>query len=213
MTALAPTVRPATPPELGAVTDLCLTAFADEAVTVWVLPDPTRRRGVLREMLGTTLPELVGAQSVLLAVDREDGPLAVSFWVPRPAAAPPPDAPSTDAAPQAERRAVVEAATAARRPSAAHLHLSAMATLPEHRGRGAGSAMLSAGVELARELDLPVYLEASTADNHRLYARHGFRDHGAPIHLPGGPTLRPMWRDAGAPLSGAPARSGRAARP
>ncbi|MEV2242744.1 hypothetical protein [Micromonospora sp. NPDC049891] len=42
-----------------------------------------------------------------------------------------------------------------------------------------------------------VYLEASTPLNRKLYARHGFADHGAPIQLPeGGPALQPMWHSA-----------------
>ncbi len=77
-----------------------------------------------------------------------------------------------------------------------HVYLSAMAILPRRRGLGAGTAMLRHGLDRASGLDLPAYLEASTPRNRRLYARHGFRDRGEPIHLPeGGPVLQPMWHD------------------
>lgn len=56
------------------------------------------------------------------------------------------------------------------------------------------SAMLTAGLKQARRLRLPVYLEASTSDNRRLYERMGFQDLGEPIQLPdNGPSLQPMW--------------------
>ena len=92
------------------------------------------------------------------------------------------------------RLAAVLVATSARHPDVPHVYLSAMATLPRRRGLGAGSAMLRHGIALARARGLPVYLEASTRQNQRLYARQGFRAHGAPLPLPeSGPTLQPMW--------------------
>lgn len=196
MTRSTPTARPATLAELNAVTELCLAAFADEAVTTWLAPDPAARQRQLREMLGASLGAAIEADALILAVAPDGEPVAASVWVPRDArsdAAQPSSSP-TDDSEQSRRQAAVEAATEARRPEMAHLHLSSMATLPDHRGRGAGSAMIAAGVEGARRRRLPVYLEASTAENRRLYERFGFRDHGAPIQLPdGGPTLQPMW--------------------
>lgn len=108
-------------------------------------------------------------------------------------------APATGATELAALRvAAVEAATRARQPRVPHLHLSAMATLPSHRGRGAGAALLAACLADARQLSLPVYLEASTRDNRRLYERSGFADLGEPIILPdGGPAVQPMWHPAG----------------
>jgi GNAT superfamily N-acetyltransferase len=77
------------------------------------------------------------------------------------------------------------------------VYLSAMAALPRRRGLGAGTALLRHGLERAQGLGLPVYLEASTPQNRKLYARHGFQDHGEPVPLPdGGPVLQPMWRGA-----------------
>lgn len=101
---------------------------------------------------------------------------------------------SVDGTARPQRVEVVEAAAQARHPEEPHLFLSSMATLPAHRGRGAGAAMLAAGLEWARALGLPVYLEASTSDNRRLYERCGFYDLGETIDLPdGGPSLQPMW--------------------
>src|SRR3546814_2511119 len=67
---------------------------------------------------------------------------------------------------------------------------SDLAALPRRRGLGAGSAMLRHGLDQARELGLPVYLEASTPQNQRLYSRHGFQEHGAPIRQIGRASCR-----------------------
>lgn len=198
MSASTITTRVATSSELGDVIELCLEAFADEAVTAWVTPDPAARQHYMREMFGTSLKAAIAAEALILAIAPGDVPVAASIWLPRSAAGDAsPTEPSAGADGVQQRVATVEAATEARRPDVAHLHLSAMATLPSHRGRGAGGVMLTAGLDRARRLGLPVYLEASTSDNRRLYERSGFHDLGEPIHLPDdGPSLQPMWLDS-----------------
>jgi len=105
----------------------------------------------------------------------------------------------------AARRASVAvlSATSARHPDVPHVYLSAMAALPRRRGLGAGTAMLRYGLDRARGLGLPVYLETSAPRNRKLYARHGFRDLGDPIYLPDdGPVLQPMWHGGEVPTEG-----------
>lgn len=199
MTSSTLTSRPANSADLDAVIDLCLAAFADEEVITWVIPDPTARTSQLRAMFSASLEAVVSADSLILAIADDGEPVAASIWVPRegvPKGSRPASPPAAGDE-SSRRRAAVEAATEARRPESGHLHLSSMATIPQYRGRGAGSAMIAAGLRKAQEHELPVYLEASNADNRRLYERFGFRDHGGPIELPeDGPTLQPMWRDA-----------------
>lgn len=197
MTASTMTTRTAEANELDAVTRLCLAAFADEAVTAWIIPDPTARQEYMRHMFSTSLEAAITAGSLILAINSGGDPIAASIWISQTARTEIQGQQGPSTAPddqQTRRMATVESATEARRPNAAHLHLSSMATLPDHRGRGAGAAMIAAGLERARAHDVPIYLEASTSDNRRLYERVGFRDHGGPIHLPdGGPSLQPMW--------------------
>lgn len=195
MTTPATTTRLAIASEIDQVTALCVAAFADEAVITWVLPDPVTRRASMRSMFETSLAAAIEAEALVLAVSAADEPIGASIWIPRTsrseAAAP---QPGDD--PVARRLATVHDATEARRPNTAHLSLSSMAVLPEHRGQGAGGAMVASGTARAGELSLPVYLEASTPQNRALYARHRFRDHGEPIRLPEqGPALQPMCRD------------------
>ncbi|OEV04486.1 GNAT family N-acetyltransferase [Streptomyces oceani] len=199
MTAPAFNVRSARSAELAAVTELCLAAFADEAVTAWVVPDPAHRPEHLRRTFGESLATVVADGGMTLALTPEGEPVAASVWLSCASGerATGPEGPAVqDEDPVARRLAVVDAATGSRHPTVAHLHLSAMAVLPHQRGRGAGAAVLAAGLERARARRLPVYLEASTPDNRRLYERHGFRHLGDPISLPeGGPSLQPMWCD------------------
>ncbi|MEV0893941.1 GNAT family N-acetyltransferase [Promicromonospora sp. NPDC050262] len=217
------TVRPAVPAEFDVVLAVCVEAFADEAVSAWVEPVAERRLDRTRELFTTSLRAAVDAGQLLVACTPGGEPVAASMWItlddarpvvgPEDHADPTGPADPTDPAGPADlagptgpsddhsvsrRLAAVVAATTARHPGAPHVYLSAMAALPLRRGLGAGSAMLRHGLDQARELGLPVYLEASTPQNQRLYSRHGFQEHGAPIRLPeAGPTLQPMWHPNG----------------
>lgn len=208
------TVRAAVRAEFDVVLAVCVEAFADEAVSAWVEPIAERRLDRTRELFTTSLRAAVDAGQLLVAWTAGGEPVAASVWVtldgpPSTGTADPGDAadltdpadptePDDDHRSVARRLATVLAATAARHPEAPHVYLSAMAALPRRRGLGAGSAMLLHGLGQARELGLPVYLEASTPQNQRLYARHGFREHGTLIRLPeAGPSLQPMWHPNG----------------
>ncbi|MGC5616053.1 GNAT family N-acetyltransferase [Georgenia sp. Z1491] len=204
-----PTARRATAADLDRTVDLALDAFADEAVITWLIPEPTARRAYLEQTFSASVADAVRARLVVVAQAPGGRLTAASFWQPRHQYddADPPSARDEQAGPNTEtsdddgptgaRLAALLEATGTRQPDVAHLHLSAMAALPDQRGRGSGSAMVAAGLKHAAELGLPVYLEASTPGSLRLYARHGFVSLGASIRLPdGGPTLQPMWRDA-----------------
>ncbi|SMY12868.1 GNAT family N-acetyltransferase [Brevibacterium jeotgali] len=196
------TTRTAGPDDLAIVLELSLEAFVDEAVLAWAMPDPADREAHMRKSFSASLAAAIGIGAVLLAFDRDGTAVAVSIWVPRDGAGQEAGAEEEAGAdewtddPVQRRLAIVEAATEARVPDQAHLHLSAMATRPQSRGLGAGTVLLDAGLDHARSRGLPLYLEASDDDNRRLYARRGFRDLGDGIVLPEqGPVLQPMWRE------------------
>lgn len=185
------------PSEFSSVLPVCVEAFADEAVSAWVEPNPELRQDRTRELFETSLQTAVDAGQLLVAFLPDGAPIAASVWTAAglPATAAP--ALPGQERPATRRLAAVLSATSARHPDAPHVYLSAMAALPRRRGLGAGTAMLRYGLDRAHGLGLPVYLEASTPRNRGLYARHGFRDLGDPIHLPdGGPTLQPMWHES-----------------
>jgi GNAT superfamily N-acetyltransferase len=188
------TARPARPSERDRMLSLCLAAFADEAVTVWIAPDPQLRSAMMRAMFEASLEAALNAEELVVAFDPDGEAIAASVWIDRRTAPPEPPASGTGDDPVNRRLATVMSATEARHPTVPHMYLSAMGTLPRRRGSGAGTALLRYGLDRSRSLGLPVYLEASTPRNRSLYARHGFADHGAPVPLPdGGPVLQPMW--------------------
>ncbi|GAB2476487.1 hypothetical protein GCM10027063_16870 [Promicromonospora xylanilytica] len=193
------------PSEFGAVLPVCVEAFADEEVSAWVEPEPELRQDHTRELFESSLRAAVDAGQLVVAFLSTGEPVAASVWAELDGAPPDPELPDDDRL-ITRRLAAVLSATGPRHPDVPHVYLSAMATLPRRRRLGAGSAILRYGLHRARELDLPVYLEASAPRNRKLYARHGFHDHGAPICLPeGGPVLQPMWHPVQAPTAeGAP---------
>ncbi|MFD0362574.1 GNAT family N-acetyltransferase [Nocardia sp. GCM10030253] len=75
-----------------------------------------------------------------------------------------------------------------------HRYLQVIVTVPQHRGKGAGAAILGDRLKAASDAGIPAFLEASTERSARLYTRCGFVREGATHTLPeGGPTLIPMW--------------------
>ncbi|MEU4361055.1 GNAT family N-acetyltransferase [Promicromonospora sp. NPDC023987] len=187
------TIRPSGPPEFDAVLPMCVEAFADEAVSAWVEPEPERRHERTRELFTSSLRAAVDAGQLVVAFLPGGEPVAGSVWADLDGAPPVPELPDDDR-PVSRRLFAVLSATGSRHPAVPHVYLSAMAALPRHRGHGAGAAILRYGLDRARDRGLPVYLEASTPRNQRFYARHGFQDHGEPVRLPdGGPVLQPMW--------------------
>ncbi|KAI0908891.1 acyl-CoA N-acyltransferase [Ustulina deusta] len=56
-----------------------------------------------------------------------------------------------------------------------HVHLRLLHVDPEHQRRGAGTMLVRWGLEEAKKLGLPAFLESSRA-GHSLYLRCGFRD-------------------------------------
>lgn len=80
-----------------------------------------------------------------------------------------------------------------RHPPEPHWYLSHLAVAPPHQGRGIATTLMNAGLRVADQDGLPVYLESSSASNVLFYRRFGFASLEA-IELPNGPPLFPMLR-------------------
>jgi GNAT superfamily N-acetyltransferase len=78
-------------------------------------------------------------------------------------------------------------------PKEPHWYLMAVGVVPEAQGQGRGAALLEPVLRRCDEERVPAYLEASTADNARLYERLGFESRDEVEMLPG-VSVRPMWR-------------------
>lgn len=79
-------------------------------------------------------------------------------------------------------------------PRVPHWYLFAIGVVPEATGRGRGSALLEPVLACCDSERAPAYLEASTPDNARLYARFGFEPRDE-LELFPGVRVRPMWRE------------------
>jgi GNAT superfamily N-acetyltransferase len=79
-------------------------------------------------------------------------------------------------------------------PREPHWYLFAVGVVPEATGQGRGSALLEPVLARCDADGVPAYLEASTADNARLYARLGFEPLDELEMLPG-LLVRPMRRE------------------
>jgi GNAT superfamily N-acetyltransferase len=159
-------------------------AFADDPLARWLLPGDLRAEIVFGPLVEES------ATHGELAVS-PDG-TAAAVWLPRPAE------PVGDRQPLPEARARLRTfleLTEVRHPGGpAHLYLVLLGVRPGAQGRGLGGALLRERLGRADAEGIPAYLEATSPRSRALYERHGFRDSGAPIHLPDGPTLWPMWR-------------------
>lgn len=192
-------VRRATAGEAGPVTAAYAAASADEAVNAWVLAGGGLPSALYERHLeeftaaaierGEVWAAFAGGEvwgvSVWLAVDSAERFEAEAEQLAAAAA--------EHGSPALARAALVARMMADAHPREfPHLYLHSIATVPEHRGKGAGAALLADRTGAA---EAPVYLEASTERSARLYERLGFAREGEPLALPeGGPVLVPMWR-------------------
>ncbi|MBF6330238.1 GNAT family N-acetyltransferase [Nocardia transvalensis] len=177
-------------------------ASVDEVVLAWVMDGHPE---IAEQYRAQYAPELVGQalrdDEVWVAGEGDDI-WAVSLWQTvtsldraQEEAARARELYSTAPLPPFRRLSAVTAAIADRHPTEfPHRYLQLIVTLPQHRGQGAGHAIVSDRVKAAADAGQPAYLEASTERSARLYQRCGFARIGDPIPLPeNGPTLLPMW--------------------
>jgi GNAT superfamily N-acetyltransferase len=174
-------------------------AFFDLAPSRWLIPDLAARREVFPGYFRLYVEHAVTAGVVHTTPDRD----AAALWIPAgdDAAARPAEYAARLAAatsPWTGQFLAFDAALDQRHPAGIpHRHLAILAVRPDRQGRGAGTALLRACHHwLDRDVHAPAYLEASGLRTRQMYLRHGYADHGPPIHLPGGPAMYPMWREA-----------------
>ena len=78
-------------------------------------------------------------------------------------------------------------------PDEPHWYLPLIGVVPEAQGRGLGTALMHPVLARCDTLGLPAYLEATTEDSARLYARLGFEQTGT-IAVADCPPILPMVR-------------------
>jgi ribosomal protein S18 acetylase RimI-like enzyme len=170
-------------------------AFADDAVTRWVLREP--------HLYLTYWPPLVkafgGAAFAGGTADSIDDLSGIALWL-APGVAGDDDAMgalAAEAIPEAEQDEVFAfmGQMAEFHPQEPHWYLPLIGVDVTKQGRGYGSALLVHALARCDQDHLPAYLEASSPRNKALYERHGFEVTGV-IQAGASPPMWPMLRPA-----------------
>lgn len=185
------------PGDLDALSGVIAEAFHDLPPSRWLIGDETARRQVFPGYFRIHLEHALGRGVVYTTPDRA----AAALWIPVGTGKPaPPDGYAERLADTTSlwmsRFEAFDTALESGHPAGtAHHHLALLGVRPGRQGDGLGSELLREHHCWLDQAGVPAYLEASTERNRRLYLRHGYRDIGPSIDLPGGPSLIPMWRD------------------
>ncbi|MHC3472338.1 GNAT family N-acetyltransferase [Streptomyces sp. 7R007] len=172
-------------------------AFQDDPVSNWVFPGTEHRRRAHPRLMAAFTDAVLAEGRVHVT---EDGN-ACALWLPTPADAhePDDDGPARLRAavdPDNERVELIGRLTQDIHPAGrAHEYLWMIGVSPARQGEGLGTALISGVLDRCDREGLPAYLEASSARSRALYQRLGFADTGAPLRLPDGPLMWPMWRE------------------
>lgn len=196
-----PTITSATPADVPTLGTTLASAFHDDPVLAWLVPDADRRQVRLPALFGAFADVYVPQGESYLVGDDAGGAL----WAP-PGGEP---VPEHEAEAFGQRLGAILQGDVTRavelqelfdehHPQVPHYYLQFVGIVPEHQGRGLGSQLLTTVLAHADATSTPAYLEATSPDNRRLYERHGFDTIGE-IILPDGPAVWPMWRDPRTP--------------
>jgi ribosomal protein S18 acetylase RimI-like enzyme len=172
-------------------------AFIADPVMRWVFPDPSE---YLRHV-----PSLVqgfaGRAFEQGSAFRAEGFAGAALWLP-PGVGPDEEAMIAlleEAIPNERKEEMYgfleqQGANHARIPQE-HWYLPLIGVDPSQQGQGHGSALLEHTLARIDQARLPAYLEATNANNKRLYERHGFEEVGV-IQYGASPPMWPMLRKA-----------------
>ncbi|HSK27141.1 MAG TPA: GNAT family N-acetyltransferase [Jiangellales bacterium] len=171
------------------------TAFGSDPVIRWLYPDPGRYLRWFPRLVELLGGDAFDSGTAVANADRT----GVALWV-APDVAADEDAlvelfeASIDARRLHAVMALLEQVAAAH-PTNPVWYLPFIGVDPLAQGRGVGGRLLADGLAWADRDALPAYLEASTARNRALYARHGFEVVGE-LRAGDSPSLWPMLRPA-----------------
>ena len=192
---IAPAIRPALDDqEVAAAADLIALSFDHLGANHYLVPVESERLTVMRAFfLAETERAANGAGQVLVTED------AVAVWFDRTRQHPLPEGYEEKFAaavgPHLERFGELDELFEANHPAEPHWHLAFLAVHPERWGHGLGSALMRHTHARLDAEGLPAYLEATNADNQRVYKRHGYEDmEPSAILLGDGTPFFRMWR-------------------
>jgi ribosomal protein S18 acetylase RimI-like enzyme len=197
--ALHTDVRRARPGDAAAVSSVLAAAFTDDPVFRWLVPDDGARPVASQGFFDLVTEVLAPHDDAWTTADGVHG---AALWVPYGREPMPEDAAAVFGtrvaelfSPYGDRVEQLMGAVLAVHPAEPHEYLWFLGVEPAAQGQGIGSSLLAPVLGRADRAGHPAYLEATSPRNRALYERHGFVA-AAPIAVPGGPPLWPMWRPA-----------------
>jgi GNAT superfamily N-acetyltransferase len=179
----------------GVLSQVIADAFADLAVSRWLIPDQAARHRIFPDYFRLYVEHAL-ADGIVCTTPGQD---TVALWLPAGEEPAPPSEGYDErlaalTGPWIDRFRAFDQALEARHPAGfAHHHLAILAVRPDRQGRGLGSALLRAHHAALDRDGIPAYLEASDLRTRRLYRANGYTDCGAPLAFPGA-VMYPMVR-------------------
>lgn len=188
------TLREARPRDISAITRVLAASSLDGSVARWLDPDPDTRRMHALAYFG----DIVGAAYTtgVVRVAADSGEIVgAALWFLHPIGEVRPDDVGEPASGVQRRLRLLDRLLDERHPrDRAHQHLAYLGVRPDRQNQGIGGALLIGHHAFLHVTGVPAYLEANDERNRELYLRHGYTDVGAPIVLPTGIPIWPMWR-------------------
>ena len=196
-------IRPAREDEIPAVGRLIGYSFNELPQDAYLVPPLEDRQTVMSDFF-TLLTEHAHTYGRIDVIDRPDGSglAGTAVWFDYTREAPDPDNYDERLAKLAgrylDRFQALDELFAAHHPHDEHWHLAFLAVHPEEQHHGLGSMLMKHTHDELDAAGVPTYLEATNADNVRLYRRTGFVDMDPfEMLLPDGTPFFRMWRNAG----------------
>jgi ribosomal protein S18 acetylase RimI-like enzyme len=191
-------VRRALPSDAPIVAGALARAFEDDPLMMWLVPDAGCRLRLTTGMFLANLKVLALPAGETYTTEHRWG---AALWMP-PGRWRPRRLEQLRLLPSTIRlvgRRLGKVASALRaveqrHPDEPHWYLQSVGIDPAHQGQGAGHAVLAPVLHRCDATRAAAYLESSNERNLAFYEAAGFAPL-APVALPDGPTVWPMWRD------------------
>ena len=199
-----PEIRPAREDELTAVGALISYSFDELAADSYLVPNEADRLRVMADFF-TLLTEHAYRYGRVDVIDAppgsEEAYAAAAVWFDLTQEAPGPERYEERleelAGEYLPRFQALDELFEKHHPTDPHWHLAFLAVHPAHQAHGLGSLLMKDVHEELDQAGTPAYLEATNANNIRLYKRHGYTEmEPFEILLPDGTPFARMWRAA-----------------
>jgi ribosomal protein S18 acetylase RimI-like enzyme len=195
-TSTVPALRLAGPADIDTVADIVTDAFDHLKVIHYLVPDPARRRVVVRDWYRLYVAHAIsGAGQVVVTEDAT----AAAVWFDRTQDASEPEGYDKRLAELAgeylPRFQHLDLQMEAHHPGDPHWHLLFLAVRPDRWSQGLGGRLMDHTHNRLGADGFPAYLEATGLQNRALYRRHGYLDMNPPtIAVTGDTVLYRLWR-------------------